>query len=141
MFTEHLLPILPVAAYSQVVDLALLDLPHIMESTGFAYFTIWGYSQNDNCIWPTGTSRCFLKRLLWISSQPIVLISPRACQFPPCLSLSFCILHRQIKFPKTVMAMLCIFRMTKFTSIALATILEHRSSNENESKESNKRRM
>ena len=101
----------PLAAYSQVVYLALLDLPHIMESTGYAYFTIWGYSQHNNCIWGTKKSGCFLKRLLWISPQPIGLVSPCSCCFPYCLCFPFCIVHREIKFPKTVMAVITMYTL------------------------------
>lgn len=87
---------------SQVVDLVLLHLPYIMVPKWPAHFTVWRHTQRDIHIWGAEDSQFFPPRLLWFSTWSIGHCGCCSDCFPSCICNSFCVLHREIKFPEEI---------------------------------------
>lgn len=87
---------------SQVVDLVLLPLPHIMVPKWFSHITIWRHWQGDLHIWGAQDSKFLSTRLLWLSTWSLGHCGCCSRCVPSCFRFSIRILHREIKFSETM---------------------------------------
>ena len=107
-------PIFLHAENSQVVVMVLLPHTYFLDSKWHAYLPVWRCREGDYCVWRKEDSCSVCKGLLWISPWSL---ANGWCDFdviPNYICFNFCILYREVEFPKEVNVVKYLCYLSKF---------------------------